>query len=127
MKEEQILKEGYEIKNAVITSVDLSMSEYGCITMYICLEGQSWGCNYGGYRLGKGYLGAKEFTGSPKGIEYIMRIMNVVGVCKFSELEGKCIRVATKGWGYKIETIGNIIEDKWFNAKEFFDNETKVS
>lgn len=47
----------------------------------------------GGYCLGHGYLGAKKFNGSPKGIEEIMRIMDVVGVDEFSKLAGKYIRV----------------------------------
>ena len=55
-----------------------------------------------------------------KGLEYIMRIMDTVGVSRFSELEGKYVRVATKGWGDIIKIIGNVIKDQWFDPEAFF-------
>ena len=51
-----------EIKNAKITNVSITMSDHGCLTFWLTLEGGGWGCGYGGYCIGKGYLGAKEFT-----------------------------------------------------------------
>ncbi len=30
------------------------------------------------------------------------------------------IRVKTNGWGSTIDEIGNIIEDRWFNLREFY-------
>lgn len=76
----------------------------------------------GGYCLGKGYLGADDdfFDGSAAGMEYLIRIMDTVGVEKFQDLKGKYIRVATKGWGDTVKIIGNIIKDKWFDAETFF-------
>lgn len=109
------------IENAKITSADLSMEEHGCLTLWLILEGQGWGCGFGGRVLGKGYVGAKEFEGSEKGIVEIMKIMDVVGVSKFSELKGKIVRAEIdKWWGGKIDKIGNVIEDKWFSYKEFY-------
>lgn len=46
--------------------------------------------------------------------------MNVVGVKNWEDLKGKYIRIQTNGWGSTIDTIGNLMEDKWFNIKEFF-------
>ena len=111
---------GYKLKNAKISSVDLSMEDHGCLTMRICLDGDGWGCVYGGYVIGKGYVDAKEFEGYSKGIEYIMRIMDVVGVSCFNDMKGKIIRVATKGWGSSIKIIGNVVSDKWFDTESFF-------
>ena len=108
------------VENAVIKSADLSMEDHGWMTLMLHLEGNGWGCTFGGYCLGRGYLGAKEFEGSAKGVEEIMRIMDVVGVSKFSNLSGKHIRVETSGWGGIIKKIGNIIEDKWFDYDEFY-------
>jgi hypothetical protein len=51
---------GYKIENAKITFVDLSMADHGCLTLSLCLEGEGWGCMYGGYVLGTGYVGADE-------------------------------------------------------------------
>lgn len=117
---DQLIEAGYKIENARITSVDLSMEDHGCLTFDMGLDGGGWGCVYGGYCLGHGYLGAKEFDGCAEGLEYIMRIMDTVGVSNLSNLNDKYIRVATKGWGSPIRIIGNIIKDKWFDPDEFF-------
>lgn len=108
------------IENAKITNVDLSMEDHGWLVLWLTLEGKGWSCGFGGRCIGKGYLGAKEFTGSEKGIEEIMRIMDVVGVSKFNDIKGKYIRVHLEGWGATIEKTGNIIEDKWFDYREFY-------
>lgn len=115
-----LVANGYKVENAKITSVDLSMEDHGCLTLSIGLNGRYWTCVYGGYSLGRGYLGAKTFKGSPKGIEYLMRIMDIVGVSSLNSLVGKYIRVATNSLSSPIKIIGNIIEDKWFDAEEFF-------
>ena len=113
---------GYKIENAKITKVDLSMADHGCLCAEIVLEGDGWGCVYGGFKIGSGYLGAKEFKGYEPGTEYIMRIMDTVGVSKYNHMVGKYIRVATLGWGDTIKIIGNIVEDKWFDTKSFFED-----
>ena len=120
--QEQLIESGYRIKNALIKSVDLSMADHGCLTLAMTLEGGGWGVVYGGYCLGKGYLGADDdfFDGSAAGMEYLIRIMDTVGVEKFQDLKGKYVRVALKGWGNSVKIIGNIIHDKWFDAETFF-------
>lgn len=117
---DQLTELGYTIENALIEKVDLSMADHGCLTLAMTLQGGGWGVVYGGYCLGKGYLGAEEFSGSAAGIESIMRIMDVVGVERFQNLKGKYVRVATKGWGGLVKIIGNIISDKWFDIETFF-------
>ena len=119
--QEQLTESGYIIKNALITNVDLSMADHGCLELAMTLEGGGWGVVYGGYCLGKGYLGADDdfFSGSASGMEYLIRIMDTVGVEKFQYLKGKYVRVATKS-GNPVKIIGNIIEDKWFDAETFF-------
>lgn len=118
----KLIDQGYTVENAKITKADLSMADYGCLTLSMTLEGNGWGVVYGGYCLGKGCLGAGEddFSGSAAGTEYLMRIMDVVGVEKFQDLKGKYVRVANKGWGSTIKIIGNIIQDQWFDAETFF-------
>ena len=96
------------------------MEDHGCLVLWLTLEGKGWGCGFGGRVLGKGYVGAKEFEGSKKGIEEIMRIMDVVGVSNFNSMKDKYVRVEVEGWGGTINKIGNIIEDKWFDYKEFY-------
>lgn len=113
---------GYTIENALIEKVDLSMADHGCLTLAMTLQGGGWGVVYGGYCLGKGYLGADDdfFSGSAAGMEYLMRIMDTVGVERFQDLKGKYVRVATKGRGGQVKIIGNILKDKWFDAETFF-------
>lgn len=111
------------IENAIIKSADLTMEDHGCLTLWLHVEGCGWGCGIGGYCIGKGYLDAKEFTGFAKGIEEIMRVMDTVGVSKFSELKGKHIRVEVDGWGSGIKKFGHIIKDKWFDYEEFYSDE----
>lgn len=115
-----------KIENARIKSADLSMADHGCFTLWLNIEGDGWGCGVGGYCLGKGYVGATKFEGSPKGIEEIMRIMDVVGVSEFSELAGKYIRVETNGVGGIIKKFGNIVKDKWFDYEEFYKKERET-
>ena len=126
---DQLIEAGYEIENALITKVDLSMADHGCFTLALTLEGDSWGAVYGGYALGSGYLGADDdyFKGSAAGMEYLMRIMDTVGVERFQDLKGKYVRVATKGRGGPIKIIGNIIKDQWFDAETFFTNKRENS
>ena len=100
------------ILNAKITKIDLSMADHGVLTLEMSLEGDGWGTCFGGRVLGKGYLGAKEFSGSPKGIEEIERIMDVVGVDRFNDMKGQYVRVVVGNWGDGVNKIGNIIKDK---------------
>lgn len=124
--QERLIKEGYKIESALIKNVSLTMEDKGCLTSWIILDGGSWGCGYGGYRLGHGYLGSKKFDSTPSALEGIMMIMNVVGVEKWESLKGKYVRVATKGWGDSIKIIGNIVEDRWFDYESFYgDKEDK--
>lgn len=94
----QLLEEsGYEIKNAQIESVRLTMADHGVLTSDLVLNGHGWGVCYGGYVLGKGHLGSKDFEGYGSGME-----------------------VATKGLGSSVRIIGNILDDKWFDYESFF-------
>lgn len=123
---ETLLKEkGYRIGNSLIESVDLSMEDYGCLTIALCLSGQVDDC-FGGFLLGKGYLGADDnfWEGSAAGLESIMRIMDVVGVARFQDLKGKYVRVAYKP-GSSIKIIGHITKEKWFDAESFFNDKVE--
>ena len=119
--ENDLLNAGYTLENAKIDSVDLSMEDHGCLTLKMVLKGGGWGCVYGGYSLGHGYVGASDdFTdGSSAGMEYIIRIMNTVGSPTFNDMVDRYVRVARKH-GECLTIIGNILSDTWFDAKKFF-------
>ena len=118
---------GYEIINCRIKNASLSMKDHGSFTFLLMLDGDGVGIGYGGYCIGKGYLEAPDnyFRGSAEGIESIMRIMDVVGVEEFSELENKYVRIATKGLSSPVKIIGNIIKNKWFDIESFYQEKRK--
>ena len=117
--EDELIEAGYKIENAQITYADLSMEDHGCITLCMPLDGAGWGTVYGGYCLGHGYVGSKEFDSDKNAMVYIMRIMDTVGVSRFNDLVGEYVRIA-EGPGHIVKIIGNILEDKWFDAESFF-------
>ena len=51
----ELIAEGYKLDNALITNVSLSSGDYCCLTLDITLNGDAWGCVYGGYCLGNIY------------------------------------------------------------------------
>jgi len=99
------------------------MENYGCLTLQLLVEGNGWGVGLGGFVIGKGYLDAKEFEGYAKGTEEIMRVMDTVGVEKFTDLVGSYVRVEVGGLGDRVTKFGNIIKEKWFDFNEFHKSE----
>lgn len=123
MTYDSIIASGYEVMNGKITDVSLNFRDHGVLTLDLGIDGNGWAVVVGGFVLGKGYIGAKEFTGSAKGLEAIMRVMDTIGVDDLMDAKGKYVRVVSKGWGSTVKTIGNIIEDKWFDYGDFFAKE----
>lgn len=111
------------IENAQISKVSISMADHGMLTFTIFVKGNSWGCSLGNYMNGVGHLGAKEWKGNGSAIVAMMKIMDTVGVNKWEDLEGKYVRVKSDGCGSTMHCVGNLIEDKWFDLKEFFKND----
>ena len=123
----ELVNEGYTLENALITSVSLSSADYCSLCLNIGLKGDAWGCVYG---LGKIYPNSYEkdtYEGSAAGMEAIMRIMDVVGVSRLEDMQGKYIRVASKGLVSTIKIIGNIVSDRWFDYKTFFADKKEES
>ena len=123
---EKLLEEdGYKIINMAVRNANISMKECGAAELLMTIEGSGYGCIYGGYVIGHGYLGSKDFSGSDMGMESILRIMDVVGAETFNDIKGKYIRAAFKGLGSSVKIIGNILEDKWFDIESFFEDKRK--
>lgn len=112
------------IENVKIKSASISMADHGCLTISLNIEGSGWGCNIGGWCNGIGHLGATLWKGNGSAIVAMMKIMNVVGVSKWEDLNGKFIRVEVPSPGAcTISKIGNIIEDEWFDLKAFYETD----
>ncbi len=126
----ELVAEGYSLDNALIKNVSLSYGDYCSLTLNVTLDGDGWGCVYGGYCLGKIYPDSydkESYEGSAAGMEVIMRIMDVVGVSRLEDMKGKYVRVATKEWGDSVKIIGNIIKDRWFDYGTFFADKKEES
>ena len=88
---------------------------------------KGFGCGIGGFDIGSGYLGSSTFVGDRRGTEAIMRIMDVVGVAKWEDLTGKYVRCKVGTGSGGIDEIGNILHNKWFNIREFYNERGKKS
>lgn len=115
-----------EIKNARITNVSLGYEDHGVLTFGLTLEiAGGYGCVFGGYALDNYDRTLKKRVPCGKSMECLTEIMRVVGVHNWEDLNGKYIRIVDNGWGNTIDVIGNLMEDKWFNVKEFFNKESE--
>lgn len=112
-----------EIRNAKITHISIAMENHCSLTFWLTLSGDGWSCEYGGYCIGSGSVEwePEDITAKEKGLIAMMRIMGVVGVEKWEDLTGKYVRCKVGKLGDCVDEIGNIIENKWFNIKEFFE------
>lgn len=110
-----------EIKNAKITRTMLGREDHGIMTFMIFVEfDKCVGCGIGGYALDQYDRDTKRRVFTGKGLEAISQILEVVGVDQWEKLSGSYIRIKDNGWGSTVDEIGNLMEDKWFNLREFF-------
>lgn len=109
------------IKNAKIRSTTLGREDHGIMTFMIFIDFDSCcTCGVGGYALDGYDPTTQSRVFCAESMEAISKILNVVGVDTWEQLPGKYIRFEDEEWGSTISKIGNIIEDKWFDLKEFF-------
>lgn len=111
-----------EIKNALITRTMFGREDHDILTFMIFVKCEGWECGVGGYALDYYDKELGERVYSAKSLEAISEILNVVGVSRWEDLKGKHIRIKDNGWGSTIDEIGNLMENKWFNLREFFNN-----
>lgn len=113
------------IKNARIRSTMFGRENRGIMTfmtfmIYIEFD-KSMTCGIGGWTLDEYSPTTKTRLFKTESMEVISKILDVVGVDKWEDLPGKYIRFEDRGWGSTIDKIGNIIEDKWLDLREFFE------
>lgn len=107
-----------EIVNAKIADTSLG-EDHGCLTAYLILEGDGWGCSYGGYCLDHWFSEPGKY-GSSDGYGAIIELMKTLEVDSWEQLKGRYVRVVNKGWGEGIDKIGHLMKDKWFSFKDYF-------
>lgn len=104
--------------NAIIKDVIIGFEDHGVFIMYLDIEGENINGYFGGYGFSYNDSETNEFHGHAFGIEFMAKILNVVGVSTMKELKGKNIRVRFKGWGSTIHSIGHIMKNIWFDPEE---------
>lgn len=111
-----------EIVNAKITSTNLGFEDHAIFTFWLSLDYGNGGQGFGGYALDEWVKEKKKRIDSRGiGLELIRAILETVGVEKWEDIKGQYIRVKRESiWNGKIISIGHLIEDKWFEPKEWF-------
>ena len=112
------------IENAKITDTFLGREDHGILTCYLTVEGDGFGVIIGGYCLDKYDEHKNKRVAFHKSFDLIARILEVVGVNSWEELQGKHIRVKSNGFGGRVTKIGNLIKEDWFDFDTFFKEET---
>lgn len=112
-----------KIKNAIIESTMLGREDHGILTFMIRVRFDSCvSVGIGGYALDYYSRELEKRVYSAKSLEAISNILDVVGVDRWENLVGKHIRIKDNGLNSLIDEIGNLMEDKWFNLREFFND-----
>ena len=114
-----------KIENAKITSTRLG-EERGCLTADIFVEGDGWGCAFGGYCLDHWCTNVGEHHSSD-GYGAIIELMKTLEVDSWEALTGTYVRVESGDWGNGILRIGHLMKDKWFSFKEYFEQVKEIS
>lgn len=112
------------IENVKIEQTFLGIEVHGILTCYLTVKGRYFGVSVGGNALDSYDEVKKERIPTQKGFELISRILEVVGVANWEELQGKHIRIESNGPGSRVTKIGHLIEDKWLDFSTFFKEET---
>lgn len=90
----------------------LGIEGHGIFSAYLQLEFDGSGQSFGGYALDQYNKERKERVGTAYGMEFIRRVMDVVGVESWEALKGKHVRVDHDH--SKIYGIGHITKNRWF-------------
>ena len=98
----------------------LGREDHGIMTFMIYIDASDFSCGIGGFSLDEYSNDVKKRIFKAESMEAISEILDVVGVDKWEDLPGKYIRFEDDGCGSTVTKIGNIINDKWFDMREFF-------
>lgn len=104
--------ENAEIKNAIIDSVELSITEHEILSAWILLNYEASGQGFGGWVL---------YSPNQKGDiagQFIYKCLEAAGARSWDQMKGKAVRV--KADMSKVHAIGHITKNIWFCPAEDF-------
>ena len=105
------------VTNAKISSTMLGIEDHGIMTFSLMMDMGGCGQGFGGYALD----GKAGNVGHSKSIQCIRKILETVDVREWEDLKGKLVRIRKNDeFNGPILAIGHIIEDRWFDIKEFW-------
>lgn len=106
--------------NAKITSTSLGYEDHGIFTCSLCLEGDGWGGNYGGYALDSFDRQKGKRVGTAMGFDAVIELMKTLEVETWESLKGKYVRCKFDRPYGKIVSIGHLMKERWFSFEDFF-------
>lgn len=105
-----------EKKNAKIVRTMLGVEDHGVFTFVISLDYGGSGQGYGTYALDSFDKAKKCRVGTAFGCEAIMRLLKVLEVKSWEDLNGKYCRVEATWDG--VRRIGHPLNDQWLDLRE---------
>lgn len=106
--------------NAQIKSTKLGFVSNGIFDFTLVLDIQGGGgIALGGWAMDQYDKEKNKRVGTVYGMNLIMRILEVVGVDTWEELEGKYIRIKNAKLGDRVSAIGNLMKEEWIDFGTF--------
>lgn len=94
-------------ENAQIKSTSLGLEDHWILTFYLHLNGEGWGCGFGGLR--------SDGPGLAKAIE---KLLVTLEIGSWEKLTGTFVRAKSEGLGGGVKAIGHLLKDRWVSIDE---------
>lgn len=106
---------GVEIYNARIADASLYIEDHDILTISLDLEINGYHQSFGGYNL---QAGGKNYCAI-----FVRGILDILDVREWNKVKGQYCRVRYNngkgvGCGNRIDAIGHIMKDQWFDPSE---------
>lgn len=110
-----------EIVNCQIESTMLGVEDHGIMSAWLYLKGDGWGQGFGGWALdGKPFGDTHVRQPHAACGAFVAGVLNALELTKWEDLPGKHVRIRREH--SKVEAIGHIFKDKWFEPKEVLES-----
>ena len=107
-----------EVLNAIIRSTTLGYEDHNIFTFMLHLEGDGWGCGFGGYAMDTWSKEQDKRLPTAFGMACVCAVLQTLELDSWEKLPGTAVRAVTEGLGGRIVRLGHLIKDRWFNVEE---------